>query len=80
MGCTDCDGQTIPDVSKTIEVSCTILVNAHMGVRELYRSLVRVTPPGPNRDKFTDAANKHDRMARESAEIVLPDLEEAKSG
>lgn len=69
-GCSDCAPK---DLAKTIEQACAFLVNGHAGVRELYHSLASTAEDAADREAFKAEADKHERLARETSQLVLPD-------
>lgn len=77
-GCDGCNGD-LPGLAKTIRESCMFLISGHAGVRELYRTLAASAADDATRALFLEQAEKHDRMAKETAAVTLP-VEEGGNG
>lgn len=71
-GCADC-GNQVPSISSTIQGACTFLVQAHNGVSGMYRSLAAAAKDPKDAEQYAAAADKHARMAAESAQAVVPE-------
>lgn len=73
--CGACGGD-VPGIAHAIEMTCKYLVNGHVGLRELYKQLAVQTASETDRQTFYAEAEKHDRLAKETAELKLPEVGE----